>query len=429
MIHFSKFNNKIWFLSGGLLLVALSLFLTYYIFTPIPAVEGSIHYGEQIDLPEGSRLVIQLRSVGEQAQLGELIAEQIILNPGQPPFVFKLDYDVEGLNEGSSYAVTAHLYDKAGNELFIGGAPYHKITKDDLEAISLDLIKVPAGEENQESLIPQEQEQEKENNQEVKTDTNPPIVPPTKVIPEPLEVATQQAADTIAVNVYYDADYILPSGAELVIQLSDHGTPTEPGSSIIAEGTVLNPGQPPRQVNLSYNPDDIFDDHIYLFSVGVYRSDKKLLLVNSTFGFERPGKQLEDEIDVHLISVFPSELPSPQELDGLVSGKITYNNKYDLPAGSELVIQIRDVSYQDAPSMVVNERVIANPGNSPISFEVGYNSDDISERRLYAISAAIYNAEKQLLLINDTVYEVITRGHPNWVRVPLVATRYLLNSN
>ena len=410
-------------------MLALLLFLAYYTLMRTSSVEGSIYYDEQVDLPEGSRLVIQLRSVNEHDQFGALIAEQTILNPGQPPFVFELDYNADDLNEQGNYALTANIYDKSGEEIFVNDALYNKITLNDLGVINLDLIKAPIKQENQGLLTPQEQA----SNQEVRTETNPPIAPAVKVVPEPVvpkpPETVEQQIGIISVNVYYDADYILPPDAELVIRLNDYGTLSESGSLMIAEETVLNPGQSPRQVNLSYNPDDIFDDHLYLFSVGIYRSDEKLLLVNSTFGFERTGKQLRNKIDVHLIAVFPSELPSPQEFDGSVRGKITYNNKHDLPAGSELVIQIRDVSYQDAPSTVINETVIADPGDSPIAFEIGYDSDDISERRLYAISAAIYNSEKQLLLINDTVYEVITRGHPNRVRVPLVATRYLSDSN
>lgn len=429
MINLRKLNNKTWFILGGLFLLALLLFLAYYTLMRTSSVRGIIYYDEQVDLPDGSRLVIQLRSIDERDQFGELIAEQTILNPGQPPFAFELDYDADDLNERDNYALTANIYDKSGEEVFVNDAPYNKITPNDLGAINLDLIKVPTKQENQESLIPQEQP----SSQDVKIDTSPPIVPVVKVIPEPVvpksPETVEQQSGSISVNVYYDANYILPADAKLVIYLTDHGTLTESGSVIIAQETVLNPGQSPRQITLSYNPDEVSVDHFYLFSVGIYRSDEKALLVNSTFGAEFPGNQLSDEIDVHLITVFPSELPSSQELDDSVRGQITYDNKYDLPAGSELVIQIRDVSYQDSPSMVINEITIPNPGDSPIAFEIGYDSDDISERQTYSVSAAIYNAEKQLLLINDTAYEVITRGHPNQVRVPLVATRHLLNSN
>ena len=424
MINLRKLNNKTWFLLGGLLLFACLLFLAYYTLMRISSVEGTIYYDEQVDLPEGSRLVIQLRSVNEQDQFGELIAEQIILNPGQPPFVFELDYDADDLNEQGNYALTAHIYDKSGEELFINDAPYNKIAKGDLTEITLNLIKAQVGQGQQEPLIPQEQQ----GNQEIRTETNSPIIPAVKVVPKSPETEEQQTG-IISVNVYYDANYILPADAKLVIYLTDHGTLTESGNLIIAEETVLNPGQPPRQINLSYNPNEVSADHFYLFSVGIYRPDEKALLVNSTFGSELPGDQLSDEIDIHLITVFPSELPSSQELDDSVRGKITYDNKYDLPAGSELVIQISDVSYQDSPSMVINEITIPSPGDSPIAFEIGYDSDDISERNTYSVSAAIYNAEKQLLLINDTAYEVITRGNPNRVNMPLVATRHLLGSN
>ena len=44
-----------------------------------------------------------------------------------------------------------------------------------------------------------------------------------------------------------------------------------------------------------------------------------------------------------------------------VSGSIEYGDGAVLPRGSKLSIQLRDVSYADAPSLLIAETIIVNP--------------------------------------------------------------------
>jgi len=103
-----------------------------------------------------------------------------------------------------------------------------------------------------------------------------------------------------------------------------------------------------------------------------------------------------------------------------VSGTVTYRERIALTPGAELIVQIRDTSYADAAAELIAEQVITDPGQVPISFEVDYDPDDIDSRNTYSVSARIEESDGRLAFINDTAYDVITRGNPSEVDMVLV---------
>ena len=105
-----------------------------------------------------------------------------------------------------------------------------------------------------------------------------------------------------------------------------------------------------------------------------------------------------------------------------VTGTVSYPGGGALPPGAELTVRLEDVSRADAPSVTIAERVIANPGQSPIRFEIGYDPADIDDRFDYAIQATITRGDT-LLFINDMVYSVLTWGYPNSVDMVLVSVQ------
>ena len=113
------------------------------------------------------------------------------------------------------------------------------------------------------------------------------------------------------------------------------------------------------------------------------------------------------------------EAPTPA---ASVTGTVSYPGSAALPPGAELTVRLEDVSRADAPSVAIAERVIANPGQSPIRFEIGYDPADIDDRFDYAIQATITHGDT-LLFINDTVYSVLTWGYPNSVDMVLVSVQ------
>ena len=103
-----------------------------------------------------------------------------------------------------------------------------------------------------------------------------------------------------------------------------------------------------------------------------------------------------------------------------VTGTVTYRERIALTPGATLIVQIRDTSYADAAAELIAEQVISDPGQVPINFEVSYDSDDIDSRNTYSVSARIEESDGRLAFINDTAYDVITRGNPKRVDMGLV---------
>ncbi len=103
-----------------------------------------------------------------------------------------------------------------------------------------------------------------------------------------------------------------------------------------------------------------------------------------------------------------------------VSGTVTYSERIALTPGATLTVQVRDTSYADASAELIAEQVISDPGQVPISFRVEYDRDDIDSRNTYSVSARIEESDGRLAFINDTAYDVITRGNPSKVDMVLV---------
>ena len=114
------------------------------------------------------------------------------------------------------------------------------------------------------------------------------------------------------------------------------------------------------------------------------------------------------------------EAPSGRSPNASVSGSVTYRERLALTPGATLVMELRDVSYADAPAPLIARQTIPGPGQVPIKFKVGYNREDIDSRNTYSISARIIESDGRLAFTNDTAYEVITNGNPDKVDMLLV---------
>ena len=113
------------------------------------------------------------------------------------------------------------------------------------------------------------------------------------------------------------------------------------------------------------------------------------------------------------------EAPSGRNLTASVSGTVTYRERLALSANATLIVELRDVSYADGPAPLIARQTIAGPGQVPIEFEVRYSREDIDSRNTYAVQARIMESDVRLAFINDTAYEVITRGNPDEVAMLL----------
>ena len=114
------------------------------------------------------------------------------------------------------------------------------------------------------------------------------------------------------------------------------------------------------------------------------------------------------------------EAPSGRDPNASVTGSVTYRERLALTPGAALVVELRDVSYADAPAPLIARQTISGPGQVPIKFEVRYNRQDINPRNTYGLSARIVESDGRLAFTNDTAYDVITRGNPDKVDMLLV---------
>lgn len=119
----------------------------------------------------------------------------------------------------------------------------------------------------------------------------------------------------------------------------------------------------------------------------------------------------------------PDGRPTPEpgaRPNASVTGSVTYRERLALSPGATLIVQLRDVSLQDAASILIAEQVIPNPGQVPIAFKIEYNRDNLNPRNTYAVNARIIESDGRLAFTNDTAYDVVTRGNPNKVNMLLV---------
>ncbi len=115
-----------------------------------------------------------------------------------------------------------------------------------------------------------------------------------------------------------------------------------------------------------------------------------------------------------------TEVTSGRSPNASVSGTVTYRERITLTPGATLEVSLRDVSLQDVASTLIARQTISDPGQVPIKFKVEYNRDDIDSRNTYGVQARIVESDGRLAFINDTAYDVITRGNPTKVDMVLV---------
>ena len=94
-----------------------------------------------------------------------------------------------------------------------------------------------------------------------------------------------------------------------------------------------------------------------------------------------------------------------------VTGTITFDGDPAIPSGAVLTVELRDVSYQDAASELISSQTIEGPERFPVDFVVPYEPDDIDPRATYGLQISVTRNDR-LIYINDTAFDVLTRGNP-----------------
>ena len=111
--------------------------------------------------------------------------------------------------------------------------------------------------------------------------------------------------------------------------------------------------------------------------------------------------------------------PPTVAASGVVTGTVTYRERVALTPDAVVEVKLLDVSRADAPAETIGEKIIENPGQVPIAFEIEYDPADIESRFSYAVRAVIKEGDR-LAFTTDTRYSVITRDNPTHVDLILV---------
>lgn len=94
-----------------------------------------------------------------------------------------------------------------------------------------------------------------------------------------------------------------------------------------------------------------------------------------------------------------------------VTGTVTFDGDQAIPEGAVMEVELRDVSLQDAAAPLIASQTIDDPGRFPVDFAVPYEPDDIDPRATYGLQVSVYLHDR-LIYINDTAFDVLTRGNP-----------------
>jgi putative lipoprotein len=103
--------------------------------------------------------------------------------------------------------------------------------------------------------------------------------------------------------------------------------------------------------------------------------------------------------------------------DAAVIGTITGPEDETLPEDAVIAVKLNDVSLADAPAVTIGEQTITNVTEFPIPFAVTYDPRLIEGNHTYTISARIEDSSGNLLFINTSADNVITRGSPSQIEV------------
>lgn len=119
----------------------------------------------------------------------------------------------------------------------------------------------------------------------------------------------------------------------------------------------------------------------------------------------------------------PSQQAAPQQqvLMKSLSGEVEFTLAQPLPKDAYLEVVLADVSHQDAAPRVIARQRISPVGESPVTFVLSYEPQDLGDSVDFAVSAHIEEGG-QLLAFNDTRISVLGRsGNDGPVQIALAA--------
>ncbi len=106
------------------------------------SVSGTVTYRERIALAPDATLIVQIRDTSYADASAQLIAEQVISDPGQVPVSFEVDYDADDIDSRNTYSVSARIEESDGRLAFINDTAYDVITGGNPKWVDMVLVLV-----------------------------------------------------------------------------------------------------------------------------------------------------------------------------------------------------------------------------------------------------------------------------------------------
>ena len=101
------------------------------------------------------------------------------------------------------------------------------------------------------------------------------------------------------------------------------------------------------------------------------------------------------------------------DLVSAVAGRLATRGCAALPEGARVRLQLRDVSLQDVPSVLIGEQVFPlREEQRSLLFHVAYDPSDIDPRHSYAVNATVEDDAGRVLFRTTRFHPVITREQP-----------------
>lgn len=93
-----------------------------------------------------------------------------------------------------------------------------------------------------------------------------------------------------------------------------------------------------------------------------------------------------------------------------IEGNVFYRERMMLPPGTEVEVQLQDISRADAMATVLASVLLTPEGAPPYAFVIDYNPAAIDSRMTYALRATVRNGDR--LLFTSTEYIDPFQGNP-----------------
>jgi len=128
---------------GIALAILISLLLLASCAQPA-SVKGTVNTQEQVELPVGATVNIQLQDVSRVDAPAIVLGEQIIENPEQFPIPFEIMYDPAQIDERYTYSIRVRI-EVEGKLIFINTTAHHVITRGNPIELEVIVDKVATG--------------------------------------------------------------------------------------------------------------------------------------------------------------------------------------------------------------------------------------------------------------------------------------------